>query len=126
MKPPPEQFRLTLEMNVRMRLPSHLESDASYGMNGMFIIPLRMEILRVVVSDQAGWEHVSVSLKHRTPTWDEMCYIKDLFWEDEVAVVQFHPKKSDYVNYHPHCLHPWKQTGADWDTPPKIFVGPSK
>src|SRR5580658_4748259 len=45
------------------------------------------------------FEHVSVSLAHRCPTWEEMCKIKDLFWDDEDVVVQFHPAKSEYVNF---------------------------
>ncbi len=122
---PPDQFRLTKELNARIRMNPVLESTPEFGMTGMFIVPLHTEILRIVASDGEGWEHVSVSLKHRCPTWDEMCYIKNLFWNEDEAVVQFHPKKSDYVNHHPYCLHMWKQVGIDWATPPKIFVGPS-
>lgn len=122
---PPDQFRLTPERNLRMGFPRQLETDPCAGMNGMFLIPHANETLRVVVSDVYEWEHVSVSLKHRCPTWGEMCFIKGVFWDDEEAVVQFHPKKSEYVNYHPYCLHLWKRRGHEWVTPPKIFVGPS-
>lgn len=56
-----------------------------------------------------GWEHVSVSPCNRKratpPTWAEMCEIKHMFFEDEEAVVQYHPPKSEYVNNHPYCLH---------------------
>jgi hypothetical protein len=78
-----------------------------------------------------GWEHVSVSVhyrkgfeeKKRTPTWAEMCYIKDLFWEKDECVVQYHPKEEDYVNYHPHVLHLWKKViGEEFPVPPKICV----
>jgi len=76
----------------------------------------------------AGWnedgkngcimEHVSVSLRRRCPTWDEMSMIKDVFWEDDELVVQFHPPKSQYVNIHPNCLHLWRKVGwepeMDW------------
>lgn len=54
------------------------------------------------------WEHVSVSLLHRNPSWNEMCFIKDLFFEPEEMCLQSHPKKSEYVNMHAHCLHIWK------------------
>jgi len=60
------------------------------------------------------WEHVSVSpydLGH-TPTWDEMCEVKDIFFEDEEEAVQFHPKKSDYVNLQKNCLHIWRPAGG--------------
>jgi len=69
------------------------------------------------------WEHVSVSMEKRCPNWTEMCIIKDLFWDEEETVVQFHPKKSEYVNNHPHCLHLWKKVKHDYDLPPTIFVG---
>lgn len=76
----------------------------------------------VVISNGGGWEHVSVSIKGRCPRWQEMCYIKDLFFEDEEEVVQFHPKKSEYVNVHNTCLHLWRPTTGDILTPPQIFV----
>lgn len=79
--------------------------------------------LRVVVSWGGGWEHVSVSLPTRCPTWDEMCWIKRLFWDDEECVVQFHPPKSQYVNNHPFCLHLWRPTETTIPTPPTEFVG---
>ena len=76
----------------------------------------------------AGWnetckdgdplEHVSVSLPRRCPTWEEMAMIKDIFWDDEETVIQFHPKKSEYVNVHQFCLHMWRKPGwepeLDW------------
>ena len=77
----------------------------------------------VIASDGAGWEHVSVSLKNRTPNWAEMCFIKDLFWNEEDCVVQFHPPKSEYVDNHPNCLHLWKPIGKQIKTPPSILVG---
>jgi hypothetical protein len=73
-----------------------------------------------------GWEHVSVSIEGRTPNWLEMCLVKDMFWADDECVVQYHPAKSEYVNYHPHCLHLWKPIGVDLPTPPRGMVGPKK
>jgi hypothetical protein len=65
------------------------------------------------------WEHVSISLKHRTPSWKEMCMVKDLFWGEDETVVQFHPKKSEYVNYHLFTLHLWKRRGEEYKLPPR-------
>jgi hypothetical protein len=56
-------------------------------------------------------EHVSVSLRKRCPTWDEMCIVKDIFWGGDELVCQFHPTKSQYVNIHPYCLHMWRKKG---------------
>jgi hypothetical protein len=101
-----------------------LASDSSYGMNGFFIIKRKDRILRVQVSDQCGWDHVSVSLPDRTPTWKEMCFIKDIFFEDEETAVQFHPPKSQYVDYHPYCLHLWRNQEEAFKLPPQSFIGP--
>ena len=75
-----------------------------------------------IASWAGGWEHVSVSLRNRCPTWDEMCLVKDIFWRDDECVVQFHPLKNEYVNLHPYCLHLWKKIGEETDLPPKEFV----
>ena len=67
----------------------------------------------VVGTDETGWEHVSIALMaRRLPTWDEMCEIKDIFWEEE-EVVQIHPKKSEYVNI-VEALHLWRPKNGDW------------
>ena len=61
-------------------------------------------------SDEYGWEHVSVSpFDHSiTPSWDDMCRLKDIFFDDEELVIQIHPPKSQYVNMQENCLHLWK------------------
>lgn len=71
-----------------------------------------------------GWEHVSVSATHRIPNWEEMCWVKELFWEPEDVVVQYHPAKSQYVNYHSFVLHLWRHRNLPFPTPPAILVGP--
>lgn len=75
-----------------------------------------------VNGDMTGWEHVSVSLKNRTPNWGEMCFIKDLFWDESDCVVQFHPAKEDYVNIGEYVLHLWRSTEKSFPMPPKICV----
>lgn len=95
--------------------------------SGRFIIPSENGKFNyhVIASIDGNWDHVSVSLTTpngeyplgRCPKWDEMCFIKDLFFEDEEEVIQFHPKKSEYVNIHPYVLHLWKYNG-EWLKPP--------
>ena len=98
-------------------------SDASYGNNGLFVIIRHPDTLNVIASDGMGWEHVSITIKDRTPTWDEMSYIKNLFWNEDETVIQYHPKKSEYVNQHPYCLHLWKKADKDYELPPKGLIG---
>lgn len=78
--------------------------------------------MAIIASWAGGWEHVSVSLAQRCPTWDEMCRIKDIFWIEDECVVQFRPPRSEYINNHPYCLHLWKKIGANWDAPPTEYV----
>lgn len=102
-----------------------MASTAAYGNNGAFLIPGpdHGKLLQVIISDGAGWEHVSVATKSRVPTWDEMCFIKALFWADEECVIQYHPPRSRYVNNHPYVLHLWKPIGAALPMPPEALVG---
>ena len=104
------------------------------GMNGAFMLRFNGQSLAVVASDGSDWdlerlshlvwEHVSVSCDGRTPTWHEMCYIKGLFWHPDDCVVEFHPSRKNYVNYHPFVLHMWKPIGIDIPMPPAVCVGP--
>lgn len=72
-----------------------------------------------------GWDHVSVSPanRERTPTWEEMCLVKDLFWDEEDTVMQLHPPRSRWISNHPHVLHLWRPTHKELPTPPDIMVG---
>ncbi len=94
------------------------------GNNGMFRVQIRDKVFKVIASDGMDWEHVSVSRPDRCPTWEEMCAIKDMFWGEDDVVVQYHPRKADYVNAHPFCLHLWRPTKLEVPTPPPIMVGP--
>ena len=94
------------------------------GKDGMGLCFIKDNITyRVIASWGAGWDHVSVSLVDRCPTWEEMCWIKDLFFEPEECVMQLHPPKSRYVNCHPYCLHLWKPHRHTIPLPPTEFVG---
>ncbi len=98
-------------------------SDATYGNNGAFNVPIGSVTALCVVSDGLGWEHVSVSMSTRCPTWDEMCFIKDFFWQEEESVVQYHPPRSEYINLCGTCLHLWRPVGVEIPRPPRDLVG---
>jgi hypothetical protein len=120
----PEYARLTPDKAAKAGVPPHLASTKLYGPFGVFLLTHRLNVLRCIVGVDAFWEHVSVSLAHRTPTWEEMAFVKDTFWEDEDTVVQFHPPKSVYVNCHPYVLHLWRNIAVPFPLPPTHFVGP--
>jgi len=99
--------------------------------HGAFRIPFQGRDLHVIASDGVGegiedlgeaWEHVSATLPNRCPNWAEMSYLKEAFWDDHETVMQLHPPKSTYVNYHPYCLHLWKPVRLTIPVPPIIYV----
>lgn len=102
-------------------------STAADGCNGAFDMRIiGNQRATVICSDGGGWDHVSMSLifENRAPTWREMCYLKDLFFREEETVLQYHPAKEDYVNYHPNCLHLWRPQNDKIPTPPTWMIGP--
>lgn len=111
---------------IEQHRKSHPLLGKGFGNNGYweFISPAQnSRTLRVISSDGKGWDHVSVSTNGRCPNWDEMCFIKETFFEDHETVVQFHPKKTEYVNNHKYCLHLWRKQDGEHELPPSIMVG---
>lgn len=116
------------------RITEHplLGSTSAYGNNGAFDLDSSEPgwRLSLICSDGLGWEHVSVHAyrydgrQQRTPSWSEMCFVKRLCWDAEDEVIQFHPRQSEYVNFHPFTLHLWRPTEAVIPTPPAELVGP--
>jgi hypothetical protein len=100
---------------------------------GMFLIPpavRRSEAIKISATDGLDpdsklepWEHVSVSLASRCPTWEEMCLVKSLFWNEEECVMQLHPPQSVWINNHPYCLHLWRPLKSQIPLPPPETVG---
>lgn len=79
--------------------------------------------LHFIFSWGCGFEHLSVSTPIKTPTWEQMCKMKDIFWQEDEVCMQLHPKKEDYVNNHNYCLHIWRPIDKVIPTPPSIMVG---
>jgi hypothetical protein len=104
------------------------EYKTRHGMhNGAFRVigPCAAE-LRILathgIDSKPWWEHVSVSTEKRPPNWQEMCFVKDEFWQDDEWVVQYHPGKSENINCHPYTLHLWRPRDVDLPRPPRIYV----
>ena len=112
--------------NYRVRIGEFGTTEA-FGNNGGFTIPSpvkKSRTLHVFASDGIGWEHVSVSVRIgkgdevQTPFWDEMQYLKGIFWDAEDVVMQLHPAESDYVNVAENVLHLWRPVGTEIPLPP--------
>ena len=121
---------------MRAALPVKLEEGrvagrSDWGAYGKFIVQGPCGEKLVIVASGAddddiesqGWEHVSISTRRRCPNWQEMCFVKDLFWEPEECVMQLHPPKSQWINNHAYCLHLWRPKRQKIPTPPGSLVG---
>ena len=81
----------------------------------------------VIWSNGGGWEHVSFNpFKAVTPSWEDMCLLKDMFFGPEEVAIEIHPAKSQYVSNMEHCLHLWRCISAVQPLPPSIMVGVRK
>lgn len=130
-----EKFPEIVE-NCRKRIAGRWSSE--YGdKGGYFIVPYpynpnlkkqRNDVtLSVLVGSGDGWDHISIHVelngeKKRCPTWEEMSFIKDLFFEDNEWTVQYHPAKSNHINLHPYVLHIWKPIDKELPVPPEWMV----
>lgn len=89
----------------------------------------------VIDDDNGGertinWEHVSVHAgfafvgdqRTATPTWDEMDYVKGLFWDAADVVMQLHINDGEKVDTHKHTLHLWRPTDREIPVPDKDLV----
>jgi 4-amino-4-deoxy-L-arabinose transferase-like glycosyltransferase len=99
---------------------------------GWFKLPhysLKNIFFNALANKGEDWEHVIVTVfeqgkrPERCATWEEMCYIKAIFWEDDQAVMQIHPKKEDYITNHPYALHLWRPVKLEIPLPPSEMVG---
>lgn len=122
---------LSAKLEAARLRTGRMASSQDDGGYGMFRIDGPCgKILQIIASGadaedtlSQGWEHVSVSCNGRIPNWREMCFVKNLFWNPEDCVVQFHPPQSEYVNNHEFCLHLWRHKTQPFPLPPSILVG---
>ena len=109
---------------IQLAMEGHVIPFFQPGEDGLAIMIQKDGLFYKIIASWGGrWDHVSVSLEDRCPTWDEMCWVKDLFWNAQETAIQYHPAKSDYINVHDYCLHLWKPQKRSIPQPPKRFVG---
>jgi hypothetical protein len=117
---------LTLLDDFRLRTQWVLENFGSYGddKNGAFRLPMpgQTTLLRVVAASGEGWDHISVSLPNRTPTWAEMDHAKRRFFKDDELAWEYHMPPNEHISIHPYTLHIWRKHGFTMPLPPKWFV----
>ena len=114
-----------IEEILRSNYLFHVETGFD---GGRCCIKFRSFLASIQWSYGAGWEHVSIAPLQReyTPSWDDMCKLKDMFFYEHETVIQVHPAKDDYVNMLGNCLHLWRCTYRDMVLPPSFMVGMKK
>lgn len=81
------------------------------------------KVLHFIFSWACGFEHLSVSTTVKTPTWEQMSMMKNIFWREDEICMQLHPAKENYIDNMPHCLHIWRPINKEIPTPPNLMVG---
>lgn len=98
--------------------------DTGDDTGGCFVVPSPVDgfPLRIIASNGGGWDHLSISRDHRTPSWRELEHVKRLFFRDDEVAMQLHVPPTDHVNIHANCLHLWRPHDAAIPMPPVEFV----
>ena len=82
--------------------------------------------LCIIASWGEGWDHVSIHAKANNgefvPFWEDMCFVKNIFFTGTETVIQYHPAKKNYVNQHQHTLHLWRPQNKEIQLPPTNLV----
>ena len=65
-----------------------------------------------IQKDDKLWQHVSASAE-KMPSYQELCWVKQIFIGEDKTAIQVFPKASEHVNDHATCLHLWCCLEAD-------------
>jgi len=120
--------------NGRLVNHPHLATEPRTGPQGAFMVKSRKSgaNLIIIASDardwederlgRPRWEHVSVHVDGRCPTYEEMEEVRNWFWLENELVVQFSVPRSEHINVHPHTLHLWRMVEGIMPRPPQECV----
>ncbi len=118
----PEEPRFGIPKDLEqymVQVPGYPKSTTE---NGAALI--KPKGLKIIWSNGMGWEHVSVSRRSRTPSYEDMDWVKRNWWSEDACVMQLHVAAKDHINHHPYCLHLWRPMNEVIPAPPSIMVGP--
>jgi hypothetical protein len=103
--------------------PSKLATSDADGWNGHFLVPLEGDIWHIILCDQLGWKHLTISNAQQkvSPSWNIMCRVKELFYADEEWAVQFHPPKEGSQD-DPYRLHLWAPLDEVLPVPMMVLI----
>lgn len=120
------------KLNVRTKyVGSDIDSDTEakvIQIRAFYNDPVTRKQYWCKFTSAQGWEHICVSCggngtSKKVPSYEVMCAVKDIFWDEEECCVEYHPRKSQYVNNNEGCLHIWKCIDRDFPEPDPLLVG---
>ena len=103
--------------------------------HGEFEIPITDNKHAFVIcsKNSMGWDHVSLHITEasgepikRTPSNEDMQFIRNLLFLEDEIVTEFHPAKKDYINNHPYVLHMWHSTNDCIEIPTSVDISKIK
>jgi hypothetical protein len=97
-------------------------SGADEAGSGAWGLAAQIGDLRVIIGCGASWDHISVSLAYRVPSYEEMKAIKRLCFRDDEWAMELHAPPSKHISRHPYVLHLWRPHDVPIPTPPEIMV----
>jgi hypothetical protein len=111
-----------LKKDARLKIMGPDKAIAAYGYHAYDGVIKCKEFFGTVIFgyDEPGlMEHVSINpFEDKTPSWDVMCLVKDMFFYPVEMVVQLHPAESEYVhsvNGLENVLHLWRPKDGNWE-----------
>ena len=113
----PKEWRIGIPDVVKFK-----SGELDERRHGAFVVDRNGYLLHILASSGGGWDHVSVSLSNRTPTWEEMEWVKRTFFKDSETAMQLHVPPGDHINNHPFVLHLWRPHLKPIPMPPKSYV----
>jgi len=99
-----------------------ITQESADGVKGYILRPYKAEEFFVNVFWSEGWDCVSAFLKNRSPTSAEMRRVKDLFFKESEAAVQFFSPESVNVFFDPYRLSLWREQEAGCVLPSEILL----
>jgi hypothetical protein len=86
------------------------------GNNGLFKLYLRGNrtnlgsMLYITATEKDSWECVEVYTPVRYPIWEELCLVRNLFWDRNDLVIQYYPREKDCSNFKKYSVCLWRPT----------------
>lgn len=114
------RFPNTRAEPFRVPTPDGVDADSE---DGFFVVKNHgFREINVVVSTEGGWDLVSVMTRGSSPTWDEMCLVREIFFRDDETAIQYSVPKPERISTHKFALHWWRPHTLELPRPPRELI----